>query len=140
MAKTKNLTFSRAMLVGIHKVEQHDPNLYHACGADWDRICDVHFTGETLRNSRDLCNPHTSVGLVVEMKAASAVERPTCSQALYFEDEIYWFASWSDIFGRSGSKAPCCRRNGRLIKFVYKCTNPYHRQMMLDLISEKGYL
>lgn len=130
------------MLVGIHRVERHDPKLYGNCEGvpNWDGIYDVHFTGDKFYNSRDLCSPHTNAGLVIAMKAASAVERPTCSQALYFDDEIYWFASWTDLFGRKGNKAPRCTKNGRMVKFAYKCTNPEHRQLMLDLIAERGYL
>jgi hypothetical protein len=142
--KAKNLTLRGSTIRGIHKVVPHDPTVFSGSDsahlANWDDIYDVHYSGNCLGEAAevDLANPQQKVGLEIRFGAASAINRRSQSEALLFDEEIYYMQSWTDLFGTSGSRAPACKRGGRLVKFARKCTNEEHFNLILGLQLDFG--
>lgn len=138
-----NLTIKKATVMRIEKAVPHDPAiLANPAGGTpcWDGVYDVWFGGPSWHASaRGVDDPGESVGVLIEILAASAIGRPSNSLALLFEDNLYYFCTRRDIFKDSGrSTPPKAVRGNQLIKFAYREQNEDHIKLVADTLNILG--
>lgn len=144
--KANKLTIKRSTLMGIDRVQPHDPTiLANALGEpNWTNVLDVVFAAASMHASeRGIEAPDRSVGVLLELLAASAIGRPSNSMALLFDEGLYYFCTTKDIFGdgksdglshrtRTSKTPPKAVRQGHLIKFAYRETNEEHVKLVIQ--------
>ena len=141
-----NLTIKKTTVMRIDKAVPHDSEIMKNAKAtgegppNWDGVYDVWFGGGTWHESRrGIEDPNVSVGIMIELLAASAIGRPSNSLALLFDDQLHYFCTRKDIFGpESRSTPPKAIRNGQLIKFAYREENEDHIKIVANSLNILG--
>jgi len=133
----------------ILRVEPHDPTILAntTTPGNWDGVYDVVFGADGMyKSTRGVEDPDASVGIVLELLAASAIGRPSNSMALFFENEVYYFCTKKDIFGEKGclngfaarsNTPPKAVRGGHLYKFAYREENQDNIALISKIAQEK---
>lgn len=99
---------------------------------------EAHFAGPSMRKAKEcISTRNIKVGVMVWFGAASAVQRPSHSRALYVDDELYYILSWTDILGKGHGREnnPCRIRNKLLINYLQIIDTEEHKQLILDEIT-----
>lgn len=82
---------------------------------------------------------NVKIALVIWFSSASAIGRPSHSKSLVFEDEVYYFLTWTDILGKGHGREndPRRIRDKKLINYLQMVENERHKQLIFDQITER---
>lgn len=139
--EANNLTIKIHKFTCIKKVCPYETELVILKGKP-DTSCithEVHLSHNTLtKSSQDINNPNHNIATIIWFGAASAIGRPSNSKALYYNDDVYYFLSWTDILGPKHRRQndPRRQRNGLLIHYLQKVENERHRELITQQIAE----
>lgn len=100
---------------------------------------EVHYSGKTMIEAQNMTiNPNFNVGIMVWLAAASALNRPSNSKVLYYNNKLYYYLSWTDMLGPGHGRgnAPQRTRNGKLIHFLHEIENDRHKELLLEHIRD----
>ena len=142
-----NLTIKQANLLAVAAFAGVE-DLHSVIGpgklsiSDWNSFSLItHVVAFTSWNSQLAQVPGQEVAYDVYFGAASAVGRPSASEALYYRGDFYYRVTWSDIGGGGRQRGLRYDRvvNGqkRIIQFYRKETDPEHIALLSAAIADK---
>lgn len=155
----KNLTYKQHLIVGINKLCPYEtkiavehsrktvnknPEITYKKNIDDSKVThEAHLTGTGLKKcSENLHDPSQDVIIIIWFSAASAIERPSSSKCVIYNDEVYYIITWTDVLGKEHQKMSELKRqrDGKMIYYLRREENQKYKELIFNLIKERQLL